>query len=367
MIRRMAFLRVVNLTFFYSSIKVVFFVIIWWYGSTESSTKVFVALALFNNIRNLITSYLPNGILQLAEARVAMRRIEKYLNSAANESHYQYSIQHCPTYGQQIRDSESDPFIRLSNVSLWSGGQNLNLEIHNGERINIVGGVGTGKTSILKAILNETQLPSGRITYKGRLGYCPQTPWIYPAPMRDNIILNHEYNQEKYDRILRACALSNLGHISMESLSGGMRARISLARAAYSEADIYLFDDPLAALDKNTKTHILKELINKVLCGKIVIICGGDGGLGKTISLDSVTMARRKSVPDSFEDPQPKQEEEERTEAVDEFGKSGGVSWKTLYKYFKSGCGPYGFFVLILANVLCQASFTGTDYYLRVW
>ena len=214
-------------------------------------------------------------------------------------------------------------------------------------------------------MLGEVKLAEGTASVQGSIAYVPQTPWIYPGSMIDNIILNSPFEPIWYETVIQACALKDYGHISLESLSGGMRSRIALARAAYSRADIYLFDDAFAALDGQTRSHIINELILKLLDGKIRIICGGDGRLGNVLSLDGFmydtrrqSMAITNTAATTIK---------KKIECNDEELKSGSVKWKTYFEYFSNGCGILGFIILILVNVICQVSFSGADYYLRIW
>ncbi|KAJ1932293.1 hypothetical protein FBU59_006423, partial [Linderina macrospora] len=123
---------------------------------------------------------------------------------------------------------------------------------------------------------------SGSVTVRGSVALVPQQPWIINATLRDNILFGKKFDQAFYDKVLDACALradiemlaggdmTEIGEKGI-NLSGGQKARISLARAVYSRADVYLLDDPLSAVD----AHVGKHIFNHVL---------GPSGLLKTRS-----------------------------------------------------------------------------------
>jgi ATP-binding cassette subfamily C (CFTR/MRP) protein 4 len=124
----------------------------------------------------------------------------------------------------------------------------------------IVGPVGSGKTTILHAIMNETKHCKGEQNVKGTIAYVEQEPFIISGSIKDNILLGKIYNEEMFEKALKTSQLIHdisqfqkgadtvIGERGI-NISGGQKARISLARAVYSEADIYLLDDPLSAVD----------------------------------------------------------------------------------------------------------------------
>jgi ATP-binding cassette subfamily C (CFTR/MRP) protein 4 len=120
---------------------------------------------------------------------------------------------------------------------------------------------------------------NGEIHCKGKIFYVPQVPWIFPGSLRQNILFGKEYNEEKYLRVINACGLNfeterleENTQISENSVSGGQRARINMARALYSEADLFLFDDSFSSLDEQTANHLIENCINGYLESKIRIL-----------------------------------------------------------------------------------------------
>ena len=163
----------------------------------------------------------------------------------------------------------------------------INLEIKPGEVLGIIGEVGSGKSSLLQAILNCLILLNPKdcdgIHINGKVGYASQIPWIQNDTIKNNILFFNKYDQEKYEEILEKCQLKydldnfegkDLTEIGEKgvNLSGGQKVRVSLARTVYSNPDIYLFDDPISALDANIGKKIMKELIIKYLEGKTRVV-----------------------------------------------------------------------------------------------
>ena len=151
--------------------------------------------------------------------------------------------------------------------------KNLNLEVKKSEIVAIVGMVGSGKSSLLSGILGEMhKLNNGLINLNGSTAYVSQQAWIQNATIKENILFGRKYDEKIYNDIVKACCLdsdfeimpaNDLTEIGEKgiNLSGGQKQRISLARSLYSNSDIYLFDDPLSAVD----SHVGKDLFNKVI------------------------------------------------------------------------------------------------------
>ncbi len=165
--------------------------------------------------------------------------------------------------------------------------KNINLEIKPGEILGIIGEVGSGKSSLLQAILNCLILLNPKdcdgIHINGTIGYAAQIPWIQNDTIRNNILFFKKYDPQKYEEVLQKCQLKydldnfegkDLTEIGEKgvNLSGGQKVRVSLARTIYSNPDIYLFDDPISALDANIGKKIMKELIIKYLEGKTRVV-----------------------------------------------------------------------------------------------
>jgi ABC-type multidrug transport system fused ATPase/permease subunit len=141
-----------------------------------------------------------------------------------------------------------------------------------------VGKVGSGKSSVVSALIGELEkqtdaAESSRMSVQGRVAYAPQQPWIQNATIRDNILFGLPYDEPRYNKCLTLCCLradleqlapaGDLTEIGEKgiNLSGGQKHRVSLARCLYSNADVYLFDDTLSAVD----AHVSKSLFEAVI------------------------------------------------------------------------------------------------------
>ena len=143
----------------------------------------------------------------------------------------------------------------------------------------ITGSVGSGKSTLLSVIAGEVLCTHGEVSCRGTLAYVPQTAWAFSGTIRDNILFGLPYDDSKYIRVIEACALTDdiqqfpdtdqtlVGQRGVV-LSGGQRARISLARAVYANADVYLLDDPLSAVDLRVGQHIFEKCIKQLLRNK---------------------------------------------------------------------------------------------------
>nr|XP_021196505.2 ATP-binding cassette sub-family C member 4 isoform X3 [Helicoverpa armigera]WRX06129.1 ABCC1 [Helicoverpa armigera] len=173
-----------------------------------------------------------------------------------------------------------DVGILIQNVSAsWTDDgpitlNQLNLMVPKGKLCAIIGSVGSGKSSVLQLLLSELRSSNGRIYLSGPLSYASQEPWLFVATVRQNILFGLPYNSKKYKEVVRVCALQKdfqqfphgdqtLVGERGASLSGGQRARINLARAVYRQAEIYLLDDPLSAVD----AHVGRQLFDECISG----------------------------------------------------------------------------------------------------
>lgn len=157
----------------------------------------------------------------------------------------------------------------------------INLQVPKRRLTVIVGHVGSGKSSLLMALLGELNLESGSLTWDSscsdtQVGYVAQKPWLMHASLRDNILFGNAMHPRRYWKVIEACALkqdieqlrqqdATLIGSRGQNISGGQRARIALARAVYSPATTVLLDDPFSALDPPVAQEVFRNAIQRIL------------------------------------------------------------------------------------------------------
>ncbi|XP_078100530.1 ATP-binding cassette sub-family C member 11-like [Sander vitreus] len=152
-----------------------------------------------------------------------------------------------------------------------------------GRLLAVCGTVGNGKTSLICSLLEQLNLQHGSVSVQGSIAYAAQQAWIFYGTVQDNILMGEPMDHSRYTRVLSCCCLEDdlkilphgdqtlLGEEGV-NLSGGQKQRVSLARAVYSNRDIYLLDDPLSAVDAHVGKHIFEQCIKKELLGKSIIL-----------------------------------------------------------------------------------------------
>ncbi|TNN39430.1 Multidrug resistance-associated protein 1 [Liparis tanakae] len=179
----------------------------------------------------------------------------------------------------------------VDGVFSWSRAESptlkrLNVCIPEGSLVAVVGHVGSGKSSLLSALLGEMDKLEGTVAVKGSVAYVPQQAWIQNATLKDNIMFGQERRPTWYRRVVEACALepdleilpagdeTEIGEKGV-NLSGGQKQRVSLARAVYCDRAVYLLDDPLSAVDAHVGKHIFEQVIGpQGLLKDKVCVCG---------------------------------------------------------------------------------------------
>ena len=292
MIKRASFLRGLNLGLFFVATKVIMFIMLFLYvgdGKLLNSSSVFVAMSLINQLRSAVCLYIPYAVSIGAESLISISRIEKFLLLHEYESTRDAKTGDDEASVPGSKKLNHDPRVELKNVtaSYYPDCEddevlsNISLVANPGELIAVVGEVGAGKTSVLMTILEELPIVSGDMVRTGRVSYAPQEAWIVPGSIRDNITFGSKMDPRKYEKVVQVCALERdftlLKHgdktiVGDTGLSGGQKARVNLARALYHDADIYLLDDPLSAVDAAVATHIFDQAIRGFLKDRIVIL-----------------------------------------------------------------------------------------------
>ncbi|KAI9198159.1 hypothetical protein LWI28_011152 [Acer negundo] len=161
---------------------------------------------------------------------------------------------------------------------------NINLDIPVGSLVAVVGSTGEGKTSLISAMLGEIP-PVSDVTavIRGTVAYVPQVSWIFNATVRDNILFGSAFESARYEKTIDVTALQHdldllpggdlteIGERGV-NISGGQKQRVSMARAMYSNSDVYIFDDPLSALDAHVARQVFDNCIKRELTGKTRVL-----------------------------------------------------------------------------------------------
>uniref|UniRef100_A0A667Y7H0 ATP-binding cassette, sub-family C (CFTR/MRP), member 2 n=1 Tax=Myripristis murdjan TaxID=586833 RepID=A0A667Y7H0_9TELE len=214
-----------------------------------NAEKAFTAISLFNILRFPL-AMLPMLIAAMVQMTVSRKRLEKFLGGDDLDSN---CVRH-------------DTSFSRSTITIVS------LDIKPGRLVAVVGAVGSGKSSLMSALLGEMHNTKGFVNIQGSLAFVPQQAWIQNATLKDNILFGSPYEERQFQEVIQACALApdlellgagELTEIGEKgiNLSGGQKQRVSLARAAYSQSDIYLLDDPLSAVDSHVGKHLFSEVI----------------------------------------------------------------------------------------------------------
>ncbi|XP_005439140.2 ATP-binding cassette sub-family C member 10 isoform X1 [Falco cherrug] len=263
-------------------------------GHQLTATKVFTALALVGMLILPLNNFpwVLNGTL---EAKVSLDRIQRFLELVDQDLDTYYALDspsgtatamemRCAVFSWVPVEEES------TRHPLSTGTLHLhieNLSVRKGMLLGVVGKVGSGKSSLLAAITGELIKQGGQVyicDLEQGFGLATQEPWIQFTTVRENILFGREYDARLYEEVVEACALSEDLNIlpagdqtqvgeNGVTLSGGQKARIALARAVYQEKELYLLDDPLAAVDADVANHLMRKCILGVLKHKTRILC----------------------------------------------------------------------------------------------
>lgn len=258
-------------------------------GTTLTATNVFAGLSVIRVVKNSMYT-LPTIVNSFIQTKVSLTRIQDYLKSKDQD----FYIENSPTNSVISMTNASFSWHSKEKSPKTSGElqetkrtlKDLTFNIYQGELIAIVGKFASGKSSFLQALIQNMvfiKTEDSHINIFGSIALCNQETWIQNKTIRDNILFGKEFNEKKYWEIIRICMLQSdldmfpggdlteIGERGI-NLSGGQKARVCIARAVYSDADILLFDDPLAALDQYVGKSVFEECVYKYLNGKTRIV-----------------------------------------------------------------------------------------------
>ncbi|CAF1375520.1 unnamed protein product [Rotaria sp. Silwood1] len=271
--------------------------------------------------------------------------------------------------------------------------------------VGVKGSIGAGKSTLLAAILGEINLVSGKLRlHVNSISYAPQSAWIFADTIRANILLGKVMDEERYKIIIKACCLDvdlqnfgEVGDLSMISdkgvnLSGGQKARISLARALYADADLYLLDDPLAAVDPKVAKNIFDRCIgpHSLLRGKTRILVThqthflveADQMILMTYGhIEELQIEQRPTIEPSTDVLETELSDDKETDWVlnttvtdmnsivkNETSVDGAIKWNVWLKLFTSP--PlrwFGFLLMIIFMFVNEASYDFANTWLALW
>lgn len=393
-------------------------------GHQLTAAKVFTTLALVGMLIIPLNSFpwVLNGIL---EAKVSLERIQRFFKLSNQDLQAYYALVspedsqtsvllNQATFSWQRPDQCKDRETERGQAkgSLLIHG--LNLHITKGSLVVIVGKVGCGKSSLLAALTGELNRQAGLVYIADReagFGLASQEPWIQHASVRDNILFGKDYDPTFYQAVIEACALlddlnvlpngdkTEVGENGV-TLSGGQKARLALARAVYMDKDIYLLDDPLAAVDTDVAEHLMQKCIMELLREKTRILCTHriefvnkadmvvlmeNGTIIKTgtpteiLPLVEVSPKKRKNDDNRREKDGVEQEEVSEQGSVTDLcvnedgdpsgaeqKQVGGLAWKVYQTYWVS-VGRVLATSILMSLLLMQASKNLSDWWLSHW
>ncbi|KAI9840844.1 MAG: hypothetical protein M1837_001258 [Sclerophora amabilis] len=244
---------------------------------------VFPALTLFN-LLTFPLAVLPMVITSIIEASVAVGRLTSFFTAEELQPNAVIHKKAVTELGEET--------LRIRDASFtWDKDQvrraleNINFTAKKGELSCIVGRVGAGKSSFLQAALGDLWKIRGEVVVHGRTAYVAQQSWVMNATVRENVVFGHRWDPKFYDLTVKGCALTEdfqslpdgdqteVGERGI-SLSGGQKARLTLARAVYARADVYLLDDCLSAVDQHVGRHLIENVLGPkgLLSGKTRIL-----------------------------------------------------------------------------------------------
>ncbi|KAL8828283.1 MAG: hypothetical protein Q9191_002678 [Dirinaria sp. TL-2023a] len=277
---------------------------------------IFSSLALFNSLR-MPLNLLPLVIGQVTDAWASIGRIQDFMLAEEQYDDFIWnmerkdavSMEHADFTWERTVTQQSDKprpppktFKKADKVTEKSRKSadflegtdsastltseepfrlhDLNLSVERKELIAVIGGVGSGKSSLLAALAGDMRKTNGSVTMGAKRAFCPQYAWIQNTTVRENILFGKDYNRKWYDEVVDACALradldmlphgdqTEIGERGI-TVSGGQKQRLNIARAIYFDSDIVLMDDPLSAVD----AHVGRHIFDNAICGLLKDKC----------------------------------------------------------------------------------------------
>lgn len=373
-------------------------------GHSLTPQVVFTTILLMATVEISFADYCYRGVYYATQFAATMERLEAFLFQ--DNERKQKSV-NSKTWSTEASGSSADPrpYVSLSKVTSTLGHRgtflldNVSATFQDKEFVGIIGSIGSGKSSFLRAIAGELETCQGRISTPRKTVYVPQIAWMFSGTVRENIVFGETYDKEKFSKIVEACALREdlerflLGDLSFVgergiTLSGGQRARVGLARALYSDADVYLLDDPLSAVDAKVGAHVVEKCLRGLLVDKLVVLVThrlhylqatdrilvmNNGCIEKEQSYSELANTKDLHLDDKnvLEDTPDDGSEEvtasgtqdtkEAEKGTKEDRQYGGVSWRTYWKYLHAGNSVVFLVFMAFVVVLPEGTFQTTS------
>ncbi|XP_051862486.1 probable multidrug resistance-associated protein lethal(2)03659 isoform X2 [Drosophila albomicans] len=276
-------------------------------GNFLTAEKAFFVTAYYNILRRSVTMFFPQGISQFAELLVSIKRLQTFMHreetqvldksngilesTPANSTDKEQVSPINNINGDVAKVADNDEtLVQFTQFNAkWNAKMtdnnldSINLQLGRRQLVAVIGPVGAGKSSLIQSILGELPADSGTVKVNGRFSYASQEPWLFTGTVRENILFGLTLDKHRYRTVVKKCALERDFELLPQgdktivgergaSLSGGQKARISLARAVYRRADIYLLDDPLSAVDTHVGRHLFDQCMRGYLRSELVIL-----------------------------------------------------------------------------------------------
>ncbi|KAI9103116.1 P-loop containing nucleoside triphosphate hydrolase protein [Phlyctochytrium arcticum] len=249
-------------------------------GNVLTAATSFTILSVYNTLRYPFLM-LPLAVRSTAGCLTAIERLNEFMHLD--------EVEECKVVP---RPQGSDLAFEMSTSDFkWDGVEvpeptlkDINLKIKAGSKVAVIGDVGSGKSSLIAALLGQIRLVNGEgLKLYGTTAYMSQEAWLLNIMLRENILFGKDFDRKRYNEVVRVCALQRDLTLLVAgdkteiaergaNLSGGQKQRVSLARTVYYDADIVLLDDPLSAVDQHVGVHIFEECFMKHLKNKTVIV-----------------------------------------------------------------------------------------------
>ncbi|OMJ89258.1 hypothetical protein SteCoe_8646 [Stentor coeruleus] len=281
----------------YGSMGLVLFVTFSMYialGNKLEAGTSFSSIAILILCTSMVSLIGTAGIMQVFLLIIAMKRITQSLLMQERtkiefetcSEKYSLQVRHCTFMWKEpekTKNDESEMSTIRESKTIWSL-NNLNFKCKPGELIIVIGSVGSGKSALFMGLLREIFLAEGEVKANGRISLASEEPWIISGTIKQNILMGLGMDEEWYDKVTTGCCLDKdfeqfneyrdetiVGDRGI-TLSGGQKARVSLARAVYANREIILLDDPLSAVDPEVCSKLFHDCIKGVLADKTVIL-----------------------------------------------------------------------------------------------